>query len=320
MLLAPWPKATPTKNPYAIAIAAAKAAKAAGWKLGKPKKPKSYYPLIMYRSPNDYVFTPGPPPSSLAYPIPGLMQEGVDTGMMQTGMEVGNALPPGWDGPPPPGANGEGLSGYQVEVMSTPGPPPMMQQGFVPGAMGGDSQQNPPFIPGGMSAVSMQQQLGSYQDQPGPDPEQTAWEDGIDEFDEDDEEGDENPYEDHHAPHPLPKEVEELANAVPPAPGAQEPPPPPLPMSFMQMPGLDVAPPPVPSEAALEPVKTEETTTRPSVEDEPSVVQSSAVEGALASGELGQAITELADEVSPAEQGFPDGDVNGGGGGCVIIL
>jgi len=74
MLLAPAPFAMPTVNPYAVAQAAAQAAKAAGWVIGTPAPPKSYYPVVIYRKPQDYMFTPGPPPSSLGYPSPVLTQ------------------------------------------------------------------------------------------------------------------------------------------------------------------------------------------------------------------------------------------------------
>lgn len=67
---APFPFALPTINPYAAAIAASKAAEAAGWVVGTPAPPAMYYPVIMYRKPTDYMATPGPPPSSLGYPAP----------------------------------------------------------------------------------------------------------------------------------------------------------------------------------------------------------------------------------------------------------
>merc|ERR1719161_3398198 len=74
MLKAPLPIAMPTVNPYAVAQAAQQAAKAAGREIGTPPPPTNYYPVIMYRKPGDYMFTPGPPPSALAYPAPGLLQ------------------------------------------------------------------------------------------------------------------------------------------------------------------------------------------------------------------------------------------------------
>merc|ERR1719261_1746424 len=58
MLKAPLPVAMPTINPYAIAAAAAKAAKDAGWQIGTPPPPMGYYPVVMYRRPGDYMFTP----------------------------------------------------------------------------------------------------------------------------------------------------------------------------------------------------------------------------------------------------------------------
>jgi len=75
MLKAPAPFDMPTVNPYAIAQAVAEAAKKAGWAIGTPPPPKSYYPVVMYRKPADYLWTPGPPPSALAFPgPPGLLQ------------------------------------------------------------------------------------------------------------------------------------------------------------------------------------------------------------------------------------------------------
>eukprot|EP00747_Dinoflagellata_sp_TGD_P167765 gnl/TRDRNA2_/TRDRNA2_192821_c0_seq1.p1 gnl/TRDRNA2_/TRDRNA2_192821_c0~~gnl/TRDRNA2_/TRDRNA2_192821_c0_seq1.p1 ORF type:complete len:433 (-),score=73.08 gnl/TRDRNA2_/TRDRNA2_192821_c0_seq1:52-1350(-) len=68
MLVAPMPVQLPTVNPYAVAAAAMKAAKAAGWVIGTPPPPKSYFPVVMYRTPADYAFTPGPPASSLGFP------------------------------------------------------------------------------------------------------------------------------------------------------------------------------------------------------------------------------------------------------------
>merc|ERR1719253_1330631 len=70
MLIAPAPYAMPTINPYAVAQAAMEAAKKAGWAIGTPPPPKSWDPVIMYRTPTDYMFTPGPPPAMLAAPIP----------------------------------------------------------------------------------------------------------------------------------------------------------------------------------------------------------------------------------------------------------
>jgi hypothetical protein len=45
MLKAPFPVPLPTVNPYAAAMAAAKAAEASGWKIGTPAPPTSYYPV-----------------------------------------------------------------------------------------------------------------------------------------------------------------------------------------------------------------------------------------------------------------------------------
>jgi len=94
--------ALPPPNPYAFAIAAAKAAKAAGWTLGTPPPPASYYPIIMYRTPKDYAFTPGPAVSSLGFPDPmayakgasAMLQEDVDSdqhGDNSHGSSPGNA-------------------------------------------------------------------------------------------------------------------------------------------------------------------------------------------------------------------------------------
>lgn len=60
---APWP--VPTVNPFTIMEAARKAAEAAGWVVPEPVPPKSYMPVIVYRSPGDYAFSTGPPPSLL---------------------------------------------------------------------------------------------------------------------------------------------------------------------------------------------------------------------------------------------------------------
>jgi len=80
MLKAPAPYDMPTVNPYAMAQAVAEAAKKAGWAIGTPPPPKTYYPVVMYRKPADYLWTPGPPPSALAFPAPpGLLQLPVPT-------------------------------------------------------------------------------------------------------------------------------------------------------------------------------------------------------------------------------------------------
>jgi hypothetical protein len=78
MVIAPAPYAMPTINPYAVAQAAMEAAKKAGWEIGTPPPPKSWDPVILYRKPMDYLFTPGPPPAMLAAPIPpgmGFLQQ-----------------------------------------------------------------------------------------------------------------------------------------------------------------------------------------------------------------------------------------------------
>lgn len=75
MLQAPVPMDLPTQNPYAIAAAVAEAAKKAGWEIGTPPPPASYYPVVMYRKPADYIWTPGPGPSAISMPYPpGLLQ------------------------------------------------------------------------------------------------------------------------------------------------------------------------------------------------------------------------------------------------------
>ena len=70
MLIAPAPVAMPTINPYAVAQAAMEAAKKAGWEIGTTPLPKSYDPVLMYRGPMDYMFTPGPPAAMIAAPAP----------------------------------------------------------------------------------------------------------------------------------------------------------------------------------------------------------------------------------------------------------
>lgn len=78
MLSAPAPWPMPTINPFAIAEAAANAAKAAGWTLAKPAPPKSYIPVIIYRSPDDYAFTTGPPiPAEGEEPAPPVLLQQV---------------------------------------------------------------------------------------------------------------------------------------------------------------------------------------------------------------------------------------------------
>merc|ERR1719281_1782706 len=92
MLLAPMPIPVPTLNPYAVAQAAMNAAKAAGWVIGTPPPPKGYFPVIMYRSPGDYIFTPGPPPSALAFPgIP--MQPGASMIQLDSELPVAATSP-----------------------------------------------------------------------------------------------------------------------------------------------------------------------------------------------------------------------------------
>jgi len=84
MLLAPAPYDMPTVNPFAIAYAIADAAKKAGWTIGTPPPPKTYYPVVMYRKPMDYIWTPAPPPNALGFPVaPGLMQLPPALGLMQ---------------------------------------------------------------------------------------------------------------------------------------------------------------------------------------------------------------------------------------------
>mmetsp|Transcript_53106 Transcript_53106/g.141257 ORF Transcript_53106/g.141257 Transcript_53106/m.141257 type:complete len:389 (+) Transcript_53106:148-1314(+) len=72
MLRAPIPIEPVPVNPYAIAEAAKKAAEAAGWQIGTPPPPVGYMPVIMYRSPVDYLMTPPPPPEP-SVPPPTLM-------------------------------------------------------------------------------------------------------------------------------------------------------------------------------------------------------------------------------------------------------
>jgi len=62
MLTAPVPYALPTVNPYAVANAPINLAKGLGWKIGTPPPPASYYPVVMYKRPEDYfTTTPAPP-------------------------------------------------------------------------------------------------------------------------------------------------------------------------------------------------------------------------------------------------------------------
>lgn len=190
---APYPRAPPPPpNPYLIAQAAAKAAKAAGWKIGKPPGKKSHFPLIMYRSPKAYKNTPGPPPSVLAYPIPGLMQEGVDAGLVQDDVEVEPEEPGAFDG------------------------------GFVSGPMTPDAAQafEPTATPFGpsMSALTMQSQQLSAGDQRWNE-DYNNWKDHDDEDPEegygDDEGGDGGDGDYAQAPRPLPQNVMELADRHP---------------------------------------------------------------------------------------------------------
>lgn len=179
IMLAPRPIPVLPPNPYAIAQAAANAAKAAGWKIGKPPAPRSYFPVIMYRSPSDYIFTPGPGPSKLAYPIPGLVQKDVE---MQKAIEAGLVQ-----------------SGMQVEAgVATPGPPAYAAP--LPG-----------FVSGGMSALGMQQERNVAQQWD--DHSDNAYyteEVGAAE------EGDETVF-DAPPPHPLPQAVLDLVNQAPPS-------------------------------------------------------------------------------------------------------
>lgn len=61
MLNAPGPFAAPTVNPYGVMIAAAEAAKKAGFYPPTTPAPKTYWPVIYYRAPGDYLYTTGPP-------------------------------------------------------------------------------------------------------------------------------------------------------------------------------------------------------------------------------------------------------------------
>lgn len=100
VMLAPAPYALPTVNPFQIVQAAMNAAKAAGWAIGTLPPPKTYYPVVMYRTPMDYAWTPGPPPSSLGFPyVPpaALLQE-----QEQKEQEA-------WVPPPPPLEEAESL-------------------------------------------------------------------------------------------------------------------------------------------------------------------------------------------------------------------
>jgi len=80
MVNAPVPIDIPTVSPYAFALAAQRAAEAAGWEIGTPSPPARYHPVIMYRAPSAYYLnTPAPGgfiPRNLAYPAPYLLQVG----------------------------------------------------------------------------------------------------------------------------------------------------------------------------------------------------------------------------------------------------
>lgn len=71
MVSAPIAMALPTVNPWSIIQAAHDAAfKASGFMPPTTLSPKTYYPVVYYRSPVDYMFTTGPPP--IAGPEPPL--------------------------------------------------------------------------------------------------------------------------------------------------------------------------------------------------------------------------------------------------------
>lgn len=78
LLIAPAPFAMPTLNPYSIAQAAADQAKKLGWVVGTPPPPQGYFPVVMYRSPLDYMATPMPVPQPFANVRPP-----VPTGFLQ---------------------------------------------------------------------------------------------------------------------------------------------------------------------------------------------------------------------------------------------
>lgn len=62
MLSAPSHQLVPTVNPFSILEAARDAAQKAGFSASTTPLPKTYWPVIYYRSPGDYMFTTGPPP------------------------------------------------------------------------------------------------------------------------------------------------------------------------------------------------------------------------------------------------------------------
>jgi len=72
MISAPAPFAGTTPNPYAMGMAIEAAARKAGWKIGTPPPPKTYWPVIYYRQPLDYLFTTGPPPNTGPEPPSGI--------------------------------------------------------------------------------------------------------------------------------------------------------------------------------------------------------------------------------------------------------
>merc|ERR1719183_170937 len=61
MLSAPAPIALPTVNPFSIIEAARDAAMKAGYVQATTPFPRTYYPLIYYRAPGDFLFSTGPP-------------------------------------------------------------------------------------------------------------------------------------------------------------------------------------------------------------------------------------------------------------------
>lgn len=58
--MSPGANAPPTLGPYAIIHGKAQEVGVVDWPIGSPPPPQSYYPVVMYRSPMDYMYTPGP--------------------------------------------------------------------------------------------------------------------------------------------------------------------------------------------------------------------------------------------------------------------
>lgn len=86
---APW-MAAPTINPYSIIEAAREAAKKAGFQIATtPPPPKVYWPVVYYRSPQDYLYTTGPPPVVGPEPPTNLLQ----TDNTRTDASSGGQLP-----------------------------------------------------------------------------------------------------------------------------------------------------------------------------------------------------------------------------------